>query len=90
MCENSMEIWSKIENYSLLHSQQIPKVDVKDYPKDNSHLGHPILEQMLRSDNKVERYWVNECLSKLKELDKFNEEYIIYAIQVPSTGVGEC
>ena len=76
MCENSMEIWSKIENYSLLHSQQIPKVDVKDYPKDNSHLGHPILEQMLRSDNKIERYWVNECLSKLKELDKFNDEYL--------------
>lgn len=76
MCENSMEIWNKIENYSLLHSQQIPKVDVKDYPKDNSHLGHPILEQMLRSDNKVERYWVNECLSKLKELDKFNDEYL--------------
>ena len=71
-----MEIWSKIENYSLLHSQQIPKVDVKDYPKDNSHLGHPILEQMLRSDNKIERYWVNECLSKLKELDKFNDEYL--------------
>lgn len=76
MCENSMEIWSKIENYSLLHSQQIPKVDVKDYPKDNSHLGHPILEQMLRSDNKIERYWVNECLSKLKELDKFNDKYL--------------
>ena len=76
MCRNSMEIWDKIENYSLLHSQQIPKVDVKDYPKDNSHLGHPILEQMLRSDNKVERYWVNECLSKLKELDKFNDEYL--------------
>ena len=76
MCENSMEIWNKIENYSLLHSQQIPKVDVKDYPKDNSNLGHPILEQMLRSDNKVERYWVNECLSKLKELDKFNDEYL--------------
>ena len=73
---NSMEIYNKIENYSLAHKQTIPKVDVKDYPKDNSKLGHPILEQMLCSDDKVERYWVNECLSKLKELDKFNEEYL--------------
>lgn len=76
MCNNSMEIWSKIENYSLLHSQQIPKVEVKNYPKDNSKLGHPILEKMLSSDNNVERYWINECLLKLKELDKFNDEYL--------------
>ena len=33
MCQNSMEIYDKIENYSLLHAQQIPKVDVEDYPK---------------------------------------------------------
>ena len=30
---NSLEIYNKIENYELLHSQQIPKVDVKNYPK---------------------------------------------------------
>lgn len=89
MCENSMEIWNKIENYSLLHSQQIPKVDVKDYPKTSwitvNGVGepcdkYPILSSMLESDDKVERYWVNECINKLYSLgiidsDK-NEEYL--------------
>ena len=34
MWNNSMEIWNKIENYSLSHKQTIPKVKVKDYPKE--------------------------------------------------------
>lgn len=33
MCQNSMEIYNKIENYSLQHSSVIPGVEVKDYPK---------------------------------------------------------
>ena len=74
-CHNSMEIWDKIENYSLFHKQTIPKVEVKDYPKlDLLHNGqderviaenHPILTSMFNSDNKIERYWVNECLTNL-------------------------
>lgn len=81
MCENSMEIWSKIENYSLLHSQQIPKVDVKDYPKLVPPMvkaikeKYPILGSMYESDDKVERYWVYECGKKLAELNKDTEEY---------------
>ena len=27
------------------------------------------------SDDIYERYWVNQCLDKLKEIDKFNDEY---------------
>ena len=74
-CHNSMEIWDKIENYSLFHKQTIPKVEVKDYPKlDLLHSGederviaenHPILTSMFNSDNKIERYWANECLTNL-------------------------
>lgn len=36
LCNNSLEIYSKIENYNLKHKQTIPKVKVRDYPKDNS------------------------------------------------------
>ena len=80
MCENSMEIYNKIEDYSLLHSQQIPKVEVKDYPPrmddqcfDNMY---PILSSMLYSDDIYERYWVNQCLDKLKEIGKYDGKYI--------------
>ena len=31
---------------------------------------------MLQSDNKIERYWVNECFNKLEELNKFNDIYL--------------
>ena len=74
MCNNSMEIWEKIENYDLTHKQIIPKVEVKDYPKPLSLMGdvmennYPILCEMTRSDDKIERYWVNECLNKLNEI----------------------
>jgi len=79
MCKNSMDIYNKIEDYSLLHSQQIPKVEVKDYPKkmdqcfDNQY---PILSSMEYSDDIYERYWVNQCLDKLKEIGRYNDEYI--------------
>ena len=81
MCNNSMEIWEKIQPYSLLHSQQIPQVDVKDYPKqkfidpcfDNNY---PILSSMTYSDDNYERYWVNECLNKLKEKNLYKGEYL--------------
>ena len=77
MCANSMEIYNKIENYSLLHSQQIPKVEVKDYPKKNiDNPKYPILSSMVSSDDKVERYWINECLNKLNELGKENDTYL--------------
>lgn len=71
MYANSMQIWNKIENYSLLHKQTIPKVEVKDYPKvvasEYWHEHYPVLASMLESDNKVERYWINECVNKLNE-----------------------
>ena len=69
-----MEIWNKIENYSLLHKQTIPKVEVRDYPKrsfgvnnpDRDEIeNYPILKSMFASDDKIERYWVNECWNSL-------------------------
>ena len=59
MCKNSMEIWNKIENYSLLHSQQIPKVDVFNYPIHHTskewHDKYPVLASLYESPDKVER-----------------------------------
>ena len=84
MCANSMDIYNKIENYSLLHSQQIPKVEVKYYPRwehkpcgDDMELNkYPTLIDLFMSEDKVERYWVNECINKLHVLGKLNDVYL--------------
>ena len=73
---NSLEIYNKIENYSIQHKQTIPKVSVKDYPKSNNMTGYPILNSMFNSDDKVERYWVNECVNKLRDINKLNGQYL--------------
>ena len=84
-CETSMEIFNKIEIYDLQHAQTIPSVEVKDYPKrgvynikENKDFGedYPILNSMFRSDDKYDRYWVNECINKLHDLNKFNSTYL--------------
>lgn len=79
MFNNSMEIYNKIENYSLEHKQVIPKVEVKDYEKSTFRaMGinkeYPILNSMFQSEDKVERYWVNECVKKLSGLKIDNYE----------------
>ena len=86
MYENSMEIWNKIEFYDLTHPQVIPSVEVKDYPKhkgmiaghhgDPAHNDYPILNSMFNSEDKYERYWVNECINKLREKNLGTAEYL--------------
>lgn len=80
LCKNSMEIFDKIEKFSLAHPQQIPHVEVEDYPKPEPHAAdkfeYSTLAEMLYSDDKVERYWINKCLDKLKEIDKYTDEYL--------------
>ena len=62
MFYHSMNIYDKIENYSLEHKQTIPKVEVADYPKKGYKQGtiitdnYPILDSLFNSDDKVERY----------------------------------
>lgn len=80
----SMEIYSKIENYSLLHKQKIPSVEVKDYEiKEIINKGeeqftekYPTLTSLYQSEDKVDRYWVNSCVEKLFELKKYNPTYL--------------
>lgn len=76
MCQNSIEIYNKIEKYDILHSQVIPSVQVKEYPTRNVEQSfiekYPVLADMFKSKDLYERYWINECSRALieKQLDK--------------------
>lgn len=77
MAENSIGIYDKIENYSLEHKQTIPLVEVKNYPKDCflfDGSDYPTLSKLLNSDNVQERYWVQECVNMLRELNLDSNE----------------
>lgn len=76
LCANSMEIYSKIENYSILKPQQVPQVPVPDFPKRETKTGYSNLDYLRQSDNPQERYWVNYCEDKLKEKGLYNETYL--------------
>ena len=79
LCENSQEIYNKIENFSIQHKQQIPRVKVKEYPhqpiKTDFAENYPILTEMFNSDDIYERYWVNQCAEALKKKDIDKPEY---------------
>ena len=77
-CHNSMEMMDKIEIYDLRHNQTIPSVEVKEYPKEEFYMSsqYPILASMRRSDDKYERYWVNECFDSLKKKGLDKKEYL--------------
>lgn len=78
-CNNSIEIYNKIENYNIFHAPIIPRVEVPFYP-DNLNKYHvekyPILCKLLNSDNPQKKYWVNQCLEKLLEKNKWNDVYL--------------
>ena len=78
---NSLEIYDKIQPYSLFHKQDIPEVEVKDYPKsawwgvnndyaDEMKSRFPTICNLFTSDDIQDRYWINQCWDKLDELDK--------------------
>ena len=64
----------------MRHKQTIPKIEVPYRAKTNTLFHekekYPTLDAMTQSDNDVERYWVTECLKKLKELGKDNDVYL--------------
>ena len=78
MCANSMEMFDKIEIYDLLHNQTIPSVPIKDYPKQEPgwySKDYPTLEDMYKSNNIYDRYWVHECLSEMTNKKLLTKEY---------------
>ena len=89
--ENTLEIQKKIKEYSLFHKQDIPSVEVKEYPKyldmkkynfsdelcDTFEEKYPHLSDLFFSDDIQNRYWVNQCFESL--IDKkigLNELYL--------------
>ena len=81
LVNNSYEIYNKIENYSIAHKQTIPKVKVKNYPKDNQQpdfikTKYPILCSMKNSNDIYERYWVNKCVDELCEKELYCDKYL--------------
>lgn len=80
MFENSLEIYDKIEKYSIKHKQTIPKVEVQDYPRTvwttEQAEEFPTLTSMFNSEDKVERYWVNKCFNRLDKLGLRNKQYL--------------
>ena len=75
---NSLELMSKINFYSLERKQIIPKVEVKDYPREFIQFNYPLytISYLLNSNNIQERYWINECLNALKEKNLYNRQYL--------------
>lgn len=73
---NTLEIQDKIEYYNLFKKQTIMELEVKDYPKKDLLKEYPVLHSMLQSDNKQERYWVNQCLEALTEKNKYLDTYL--------------
>lgn len=78
MCKNSMEIYDKIERYSLLHSQQIPKVPLPHYQKQNfsEREKYPVLQSLFSSEDNTDRCWVNRCVEQLKKRKLYNPTYL--------------
>lgn len=82
-CDNSMEIYDKIEGYDIFRNPIIPEVQVKNYPKMNNTLwnyelwgSNPTLIDLFNSDEIQERYWVNECVNALQNKNLYTPEYL--------------
>lgn len=78
ICNNSMEIYNKIETYNIFRNPIIPEVQVKDYSKINYEMpgNQIVLKKLFNSDNIQERYWVNECVNALRNKNLYNIEYL--------------
>lgn len=77
--ENSMEVYNKIEDFSLGHSQQVPKVPIPQIAKKESPknlIKYKTLSKMYQSDDNIDRYWINTCIDKLIKINKFNDTYL--------------
>lgn len=80
LCKNSMDLMSRIQDYSLQRPQEIPEAPVEYFPieSSNSHIfqKYPSLDKLSHSDNEQERAWVNLCYQKLVEKKLNNSKYL--------------
>lgn len=80
-CENSMEIYNKIEGYDIFRNPIIPEVKV--IPKKCAvslewveKYTYPVLYNLVISNNIQEKYWVSECLNALVNKNLWNGKYL--------------
>ena len=71
--QDSLSLGATISEYSLERHQSIPEVEVIDYPKREYHTKYSTLNSLFASDNKQERYWVNQCMQALKDKGKLSD-----------------
>ena len=80
ICNNSIEIYNKIEEYNLYHNPIIPKVEVKEYEIKETYRTinikkYPTIKYLLQG-NIQERYWINQCLEGLYEKNLIKDQYL--------------
>lgn len=78
LCDNSLEIYQKIEGYNLFHNPIIPEVKVEpEYLSLPVALNtYPIFLSLLKSENAQEREWANNCWLSLNEKKLVNDIYL--------------
>ena len=76
MVLNSFEIYNKIENYDLSHTQKIPVAPIKEYPVVDKKIPDscPIYKSLFTSDNIQERFWANETYQGMLEKGILNNQ----------------
>jgi DNA polymerase-3 subunit alpha len=83
--DNTLEMQDKIEQYSLFHKQDIPRVEVKKYPKNIpwsiDSESCPNLTRLAHSDDDQDRYWVNQCLESLEEKNLITDNRYITELE---------
>jgi DNA polymerase-3 subunit alpha len=83
--DNTLEMQDKIEQYSLFHKQDIPRVEVKKYPKNIpwsiDSESCPNLTRLAHSDDDQDRYWVNQCLESLEEKNLITDDRYITELE---------
>lgn len=76
-CNNSIKILERVQDFKLQKPQEVPEAPVPDIPKREIRCPeYPTLSKLYSSDNPQERYWVNECIDKLKEKSLYNKQYV--------------
>ena len=77
--DNTNYIHSQIEIYDLYQPQEIPEIEVYEFPSRQPSIEEQPYEnlvEMLTEGCRQDRYWVNTCINVLKEKDLYNETYL--------------
>lgn len=82
LCRNSLDILDKCQYYTLHRLQQVPQIEVPDYPKDKEQYHfydsekYPTLDYLRHSDNPQERYWIHYCQEQLEKKELNTKTYL--------------